>query len=86
MPIAWPLQATSRLKKNALYFRVNYLIIMVAVTVLCMLLNPKALVVLGMLGMLWVYLFVVSQAPLVLGGRTFRRAPKLWPQAAGTGF
>lgn len=50
----------------------NYLIIMVGVTALCMALNPGALLVLAFLGLLWLYLFVVRQAPLVLGGRTFR--------------
>lgn len=69
-------EATSRLKKNALYFRINYLIIMMGVTALCMVLNPSSLVVLAMLGLLWLYLFVVRQAPLVLGGRTFSNQEK----------
>jgi len=68
--------ATSRLRKNTVYFRVNYLIIILIVTAVCMALNPSALAVLGLLGVLWLYLFVVRQAPLVLGGRTFSNQEK----------
>ncbi len=76
--VTHPLQATSRLKKNALHFRVNYLIIMLAVTAVCMILSPGSLLVLGLLGLTWTYLFIVRQSPLVLGGRTFR-----WVRHAG---
>ena len=66
------LQATGRLKKNAAYFRVNYLTFMLVVTVTCMLLNPTSLLVLGLLAMLWAYFFGVRTSPVVIGGRTFR--------------
>ncbi len=65
-------QATTRLRQNTLYFRVNYLIIVVAVTAVCMVLSPSSLAVLGVLALLWIYIFIVRKDPLVLGGRTFR--------------
>ena len=68
----WGSQATTRLRQNTLYFRVNYLIIVVAVTAVCMVLSPSSLAVLGVLALLWIYIFIVRKDPLVLGGRTFR--------------
>lgn len=66
------LQATGRLKKNAAYFRVNYLAFMLVVTVTCMVLNPTSLIVLGCLALIWGYIFGIRTSPLVIGGRTFR--------------
>lgn len=68
------LQATGRLRKNAAYFRVNYLIFVGLVTAICFCLHPTSLFVVGFLAMAWVYLFVVRQSPIVIGGRTFRWA------------
>ncbi len=65
-------QATGRLRKNALYFKVNYLAVVLSVTLITLLLNPTSLIALAFLTMAWVYLFVVRQAPIVVGGRTFR--------------
>lgn len=65
-------QATQRVRKNAAYFRVNYLILMLCVTFITLLLNPTSLIVLGFLTAGWSYLFVVRTAPIVIGGRTFR--------------
>ena len=65
-------QATGRLKKNAAYFRVNYLAFMLVVTVTCMVLNPTSLIVLGCLALLWTYVFGIRTSPVVIGGRTFR--------------
>ena len=67
-------QATGRLRKNAHYFKVNYLIVMLSVTFITLVLNPTSLIALAFLAMAWVYLFVVRQAPIVIGGRTFRSA------------
>ena len=50
----------------------NYLIIVVAVTAVCMVLSPSSLAVLAVLALLWIYIFIVRKDPLVLGGRTFR--------------
>ena len=66
------LQATSRLKKNGNYFRVNYLAFVLLVTVTCMVLNPTSLVVLGVLALVWTYFFAIRTSPVVIGGRTFR--------------
>ena len=66
------LQATGRLRKNAQYFKVNYLIVMLAVTLITLVLNPTSLIALAFLAMAWVYLFVVRQSPIVIAGRTFR--------------
>jgi hypothetical protein len=65
-------QATQSVRKNAAYFRINYLIIMLCVTFITLLVNPSSLIVLGFLTAGWSYLFVVRTSPIVIGGRTFR--------------
>ncbi|KAK9837985.1 hypothetical protein WJX74_009054 [Apatococcus lobatus] len=70
-------EATERLRKNGVYFRINYLIFMMVVTTVCMVLNPASLAVLAFLSLLWVYLFAVRTAPVVIGGRTFSDREKL---------
>lgn len=62
----------TRVRKNLTYFRVNYMTIALVVTVVSMVLNPSSLIVLGILLLGWIYLFVVRQVPVVIGGRTFR--------------
>jgi hypothetical protein len=69
-------EATGRLKKNAAYFRVNYLAFMLVVTVTCMVLNPTSLLVLGCLALLWAYFFGIRKDPIVIGGRTFSEREK----------
>ena len=66
------MQAISRFKKNTAYFRINYGIFVLLTTVVCMVLNPSSLVVLGILSAVWFYLFVVRQASITIGGRPFR--------------
>lgn len=68
-------QATGRLRKNAAYFRVNYLIFVSLVTLVCFGFHPTSLIVVAFLAMAWAYLFLVRQAPIVLAGRTFKCAP-----------
>ena len=65
-------QATGRLRKNAHYFKVNYLMVVFTVTLITLAFNPTSLIVLGLLAMAWIYLFVVRQSSIVIGGRTFR--------------
>jgi PRA1 family protein 1 len=65
-------QALTRLRKNAAYFKINYFIILLLSTAVCMVMNPSSLVVLGLLALSWIYLFAIRTAPLVIGGRTFR--------------
>ncbi len=46
--------------------------VLCTVTLITLAFNPTSLIVLGLLSMAWVYLFVVRQYPIVIGGRTFR--------------
>ncbi|DBA83988.1 TPA: hypothetical protein ACH3X1_006477 [Trebouxia sp. C0004] len=64
-------EATGRLRKNANYFKVNYLVVIVTITAVTMALYPTSLIVLGLLALAWLYLFVIRSSPLVIGGRTF---------------
>ena len=73
------LQATGRLRKNANYFKVNYLMVVFTVTLITLAFNPTSFIVLGLLAMAWIYLFVVRQSPIVIGGRTFRCLPDAIP-------
>ncbi|KAK9807374.1 hypothetical protein WJX73_008683 [Symbiochloris irregularis] len=69
-------EAMSRLRKNAAYFRVNYLLFVGVVTAVCFCLHPASLFVVAFLAMAWLYLFIVRQAPIVIGGRTFSEREK----------
>lgn len=65
--------ATSRLRKNLSYFRINYLTLIAAVLALSLVSHPASLLVL--LGLLaswcFLYIFRPSEPPLILFGRTF---------------
>lgn len=65
-------QAITRIKKNASYFRVNYLLVMIASTAATFAMHPSSLFVLFMLLGGWIYLMFVRTGPLVLGGRQLR--------------
>eukprot|EP00244_Chara_vulgaris_P012779 TRINITY_DN6903_c0_g1_i9.p1 TRINITY_DN6903_c0_g1~~TRINITY_DN6903_c0_g1_i9.p1 ORF type:complete len:206 (-),score=18.01 TRINITY_DN6903_c0_g1_i9:305-922(-) len=62
--------ASSRVRKNVNYFKVNYAICAVGFVILSMLWNVSSLVYLFFLGLLWGWLFMVRSEPLTLGGRT----------------
>jgi len=62
----------AELRKNANYFKVNYLVVIVTITAVTMALYPTSLIVLGLLALAWLYLFVIKSSPLVIGGRTFK--------------
>ena len=66
------MQATGRLRKNANYFKVNYLVVIVTITAVTMAVYPTSLMVLGLIALAWICLFVIKQTPLVIGGRTFK--------------
>lgn len=66
------LQATSRLRKNANYFKVNYLIVMLLCTAFTFVLHPSSLLVLALLAGSWIYVFLMRTTPLVISGRTLR--------------
>ncbi|MQM02763.1 hypothetical protein Taro_035533 [Colocasia esculenta] len=65
--------ATSRVRKNVSYFRINYIAFLVAVLVISLLSHPFSLVVLVTLLAAWcfLYLFRPAEPPLVLFGRRF---------------
>jgi hypothetical protein len=67
-------EAYSRLRRNAGYFRVNYLIIAVLTIAGSFITHPSSLVVLAALTAMWVYLYAIKQGPLVLGDKEFRCA------------
>eukprot|EP00245_Coleochaete_scutata_P007554 TRINITY_DN23002_c0_g1_i1.p1 TRINITY_DN23002_c0_g1~~TRINITY_DN23002_c0_g1_i1.p1 ORF type:complete len:204 (-),score=33.57 TRINITY_DN23002_c0_g1_i1:624-1235(-) len=69
-------EASSRLRKNLGYFRVNYAIILAGFIALFMLWNPAALGWLIALGVLWGYLFMIRVEPLVISGRTISEREK----------
>ncbi|MEW5299824.1 MAG: hypothetical protein WDW36_002799 [Sanguina aurantia] len=70
-------EATSRLRKNASYFKVNYLIVVLLTTALSFLLHPASLIAVALLSAAWVYLFLIRTTPLEIGGRTFSERDKL---------
>ncbi|KAI3809168.1 hypothetical protein L1987_25138 [Smallanthus sonchifolius] len=65
--------AASRIRKNFLYFRVNYTFLLAVVLAFSLLSHPFSLIILlSLLGSwLFLYLFRPSDQPLVLFGRTF---------------
>ncbi|KXZ53614.1 hypothetical protein GPECTOR_6g531 [Gonium pectorale] len=77
-------QATSRLRKNANYFRVNYLIVVLLTTAVTFLMHPSSLLVLGALLASWIYVFLLRTAPLTIGGRTLSDREKLIGMSAIT--
>lgn len=65
--------AFSRIRKNAAYFRVNYLSLLAAVLAFSLISHPFSLIVLLSLLAAWcfLYLFRPSDQPAILFGRTF---------------
>lgn len=63
-------EATSRLRKNAAYFKVNYAITILATTALCFLANPATMLVLVFLAALWFFFLVLRPGPITIAGRT----------------
>lgn len=70
-------EATSRIRKNLTYFRVNYMIVVLLTLALCIAFNPQSLAVLCVLTAVWGYVFVVRTAPIVIAGRTISEREKL---------
>ncbi|BFG36498.1 hypothetical protein CerSpe_227720 [Prunus speciosa] len=73
-------EATSRVRKNYSYFRVNYLATVALIVAVSLFTHPfSLLVLLGLLaGWLFLYLFRPSDQPLVIFGRTFSDTQTLW--------
>lgn len=70
-------EATSRLQKNATHYRTNYLVFVSAIMAMAFVTNPIALMWTGLLGVGWVYLFLVRTQPLVIQGREYSDREKL---------
>lgn len=75
-------EAAGRLRKNAAYFKVNYLIVMLITLAVTFLLHPSSLIVLGLLTGGWIYVFLVRTQPLTIGGRTLSEREKLLGMSA----
>lgn len=75
-------EASGRLRKNINYFKVNYVLFMMAVMVLCLLTHPASMFMLLGLGASWIYMFVVKTDPMVINGRTFSDREKLMGMSA----
>eukprot|EP00882_Tetradesmus_deserticola_P006155 GHRQ01006480.1.p1 GENE.GHRQ01006480.1~~GHRQ01006480.1.p1 ORF type:complete len:223 (+),score=95.46 GHRQ01006480.1:528-1196(+) len=70
-------EAAGRLRKNAGYFKINYLIIILLTVAVTLLTHPSSLVVLGSLAASWVYVFAIRQGPLVISGKELSEREKL---------
>mmetsp|Transcript_20475 Transcript_20475/g.28370 ORF Transcript_20475/g.28370 Transcript_20475/m.28370 type:complete len:183 (+) Transcript_20475:104-652(+) len=69
--------ASSRIRKNINYFKVNYVLFVLGVLIACLLTHPVSMFLLMGLGTSWVYLFVVRTEPLVINGRSISEREKL---------
>lgn len=69
--------ATSRIRKNLTYFKVNYVLFVLGMLILCLLTHPVSMFLLLALGTTWVYLFVVRTEALVIQGRQVSDREKL---------
>ncbi|KAF6263896.1 PRA1 family protein-domain-containing protein [Scenedesmus sp. NREL 46B-D3] len=70
-------EAAGRLRKNAGYFKINYLIVILLTVAITLLTHPSSLLVLGSLAASWVYVFAIRQGPLVINGKELSEREKL---------
>lgn len=75
-------EAAGRIRKNAAYFKVNYLIVMLTTCAVTFLMHPSSLFVLGILLGAWIYVLFVRTSPLVISGRTLSEREKVMGMAA----
>lgn len=75
-------EAAGRLRKNAAYFKVNYLIVVLITLAGTFLLHPSSLFVLALLLGGWMYVFMIRTSPLTIGGRTLSEREKLLGMSA----
>jgi len=62
--------AVGRLRKNISHFGRNYLLVGLSVTALCVVFNPRSVVTLAFLGLMWLFVLLFNM-PLRLGQREF---------------
>lgn len=79
-------EIVSRLRNNVSYFKTNYAIVAMGTTALLMLMNPSSLIVLGLLALVWFYMYIIKTSALVLGGREFSEREKFWLLSGGSVF
>jgi hypothetical protein len=77
-------EATARLRKNAAYFRTNYLMVLVGSVGVGFLMHPSSLFVLAALLVGWVYVFAVRTGPLVVNGRELSEREKVLAMSGGS--
>ncbi|KAI8464691.1 MAG: prenylated rab acceptor family protein [Monoraphidium minutum] len=77
-------EATARLRKNAAYFRVNYVMTLLVAVALGFALNPSSLFVLGALMVGWTYVFAIRTGPLAINGRELSEREKLMYMSGGS--
>lgn len=70
-------EATSRIRKNASYFRVNYLLTILATTIVSFVMHPTSLLILGVLLAAWLYVLFIRQQPILIAGRELSHKEKL---------
>lgn len=70
-------EAWSRIRRNALYFRVNYAIIIVSTMALSLLLNPLAALLIAGLACGWGYICMFRTDPVIIGGHTLSDREKM---------
>eukprot|EP00210_Caulerpa_lentillifera_P008859 g8452.t1 len=70
-------EALTRFRQNFQYFRINYIIILLLTVILCMVMNPGALLVVFTLFAVWIYLFILKTSPLTIAGRQIGDREKL---------
>eukprot|EP00798_Chlamydomonas_sp_ICE-L_P019288 gene19288-25932_t len=75
-------EAAGRIRKNAAYFRINYLLVMLTTCAVTFLMHPSSLIVLSILLGGWVYILFVRTTPLEIGGRTLTEREKLMGMSA----
>eukprot|EP00250_Pteridium_aquilinum_P006631 c16509_g1_i1 orf=204-803(-) len=64
-------EATSRIRKNWGYFRVNYALLLTAVVAFSLISNPMSLFFLCFILAAWIYMYLIRAAPFVAFGRSF---------------
>lgn len=69
-------EMTTRVRKNATYFKTNYMIIATATTALTLFLNPWSLIVLAGLALVWFYAYILRTGPISINGREFSEKEK----------
>lgn len=80
-------EAASRIRKNAGYFKINYLIAILLTVAATFVTHPSSLLVLGGLAASWIYVFAIRQGPLVISGKELRcvHGQQEWQPSAARG-